>query len=89
VTGLTWGGSWAQIAAMSLLSMINETFPMNRAAEGGVFVSTRGGGVYAGAIKHCDDRAMVLDTPNGVVLVIPRSIVAISDKRDALEPARP
>ena len=70
---------------MSLLSLINEAFPKNRDPDAGVFVSTRGGGIFAGAIKHCDDRGMLLDTPNGVVLVIPRSVVAISDKRDALE----
>ena len=71
---------------MSLLSMINETFPTNRDPAGGVFVSTRGGAIYAGRVKQCDDRGMVLETPAGVVLVIPRSVVAIADNRDALDP---
>jgi hypothetical protein len=32
---------------------------------------------------------MVLDTARGTVLVIPRSIVAISDRREALTPDQP
>jgi hypothetical protein len=71
---------------MSLLSMINETFPRNREPDGVVFVWTRRGDVFAGRVRQCDNRGMVLDTPNGVVLLIPRAIVAISDRREALQP---
>ena len=69
---------------MSLLTLINESFPRNRDPDGGVFVWTRGGGILSGRIKQCDNRGLILETAAGVVLVIPRSVVAISDRREAL-----
>lgn len=73
---------------MSLLSLINDTFPTNRAPEGELHVWTRRGDILTGRIKQCDDRGLVLDTARGTILVMPRSVVAISDRREALKPPR-
>lgn len=75
-----------QLAGMSLLALINETFPQNRQPDGAVVVWTRGGGVLTGRVRHCDNRGLVLDTAGGAVLVIPRSIIAIAQNRDAIGP---
>jgi len=69
---------------MSLLTLINDAFPGNRTPNTQVFVSTRGGGLFIGRIKQCDNRGLVLETAAGVVLLMPRSIIAISDRREAL-----
>jgi len=77
------------LAVMSLNSLINDTFPGNRAPDGRVFVWTRRGEILAGKVRQCDDRGLVLDTAQGTVLIVTRSIVAISDKREALRPDHP
>lgn len=74
---------------MSLLGLINESFPANREPGREIYVWTRGGAILAGNVRQCDNRGIVLDTPRGTVLVFPRSVVAISDRRDALGPAIP
>lgn len=74
---------------MSLLSLINEVFPANRAPGAELFVWTRRGDILSGHVRQCDDRGMVLETARGTVLVLARSLVAIADRREALKPAAP
>jgi hypothetical protein len=69
---------------MSMMSRFQELFPASRAEGGQLYLKTRDG-IVAGRITHMDDTGLVIDTGRGIVFVLKRALVAISDRRDALE----
>ena len=65
----------------TLSSLISEIF---KDRDAPVFVRTAGN-IYGGKVARWDDRGVVLDSGTTVIVIPHQSIIAVSDKRTALD----